>query len=154
MKAIRIEAFGNPSAAFGAVAQVVEAEQVAEAAAWSAVTPQAAGEVFNVANGETTLTRNFCPFIDSGWVAIGTGEDRREKLVRLTEAWAAGYGRHARPGSRPQAASSRASLLPFPTSPGWPTRRKVWHNPYMYIIIVCNSPVRGHGAQRCARTKL
>jgi hypothetical protein len=47
MKAIRIEAFGNPSAAFGAVAQVVDAEQVAEAAAWSAVTPQAAGEVFN-----------------------------------------------------------------------------------------------------------
>src|SRR5258707_10632763 len=35
---------------------------------------------------ETTLTRNLRPLIDSGWVAIGTGEDRREKLVRLTEA--------------------------------------------------------------------
>jgi DNA-binding MarR family transcriptional regulator len=38
---------------------------------------------------ETTLTRNLRPLIDSGWVAIGTGEDRREKLVRLTEAGAA-----------------------------------------------------------------
>jgi DNA-binding MarR family transcriptional regulator len=38
---------------------------------------------------ETTLTRNLRPLIDSGWVAIGSGEDRREKLVRLTEAGAA-----------------------------------------------------------------
>src|SRR5258708_31402483 len=38
---------------------------------------------------ETTLTRNLRPLIDSGWVAISTGEDRREKLVRLTEAGAA-----------------------------------------------------------------
>jgi DNA-binding MarR family transcriptional regulator len=37
---------------------------------------------------ETTLTRNLRPLIDSGWVAIDTGEDRREKLVRLTEAGA------------------------------------------------------------------
>jgi DNA-binding MarR family transcriptional regulator len=33
---------------------------------------------------ETTLTRNLRPLIDAGWVAIGAGEDRREKLVRLT----------------------------------------------------------------------
>jgi DNA-binding MarR family transcriptional regulator len=38
---------------------------------------------------ETTLTRNLRPLIDSGWVAFSTGEDRREKLVRLTEAGAA-----------------------------------------------------------------
>jgi DNA-binding MarR family transcriptional regulator len=38
---------------------------------------------------ETTLTRNLRPLIDAGWVAIGTGQDRREKLVRLTEAGAA-----------------------------------------------------------------
>jgi DNA-binding MarR family transcriptional regulator len=38
---------------------------------------------------ETTLTRNLRPLIDAGWVAVGTGEDRREKLVRLTEAGAA-----------------------------------------------------------------
>ena len=45
---------------------------------------------------ETTLTRNLRPLIDSGWVAIGTGEDRRETLVRLTEAGAAKL-RRARP---------------------------------------------------------
>ena len=38
---------------------------------------------------ETTLTRNLRPLIDAGWVAVRTGEDRREKLVRLTEAGAA-----------------------------------------------------------------
>jgi hypothetical protein len=84
VKAIRIEAFGNPAGAFGAMTQAVDAEQLAEAAAWWAVTPQAAGEVLNVANGATTLTRNLCPLIDSGWVAVGTREDRRQKLVRLT----------------------------------------------------------------------
>ena len=38
---------------------------------------------------ETTLTRNLRPLIDAGWVAIRPGEDRREKLVRLTEDGAA-----------------------------------------------------------------
>jgi DNA-binding MarR family transcriptional regulator len=38
---------------------------------------------------ETTLTRNLRPLIDAGWVAIETGEDRREKLVRLTDGGAA-----------------------------------------------------------------
>ena len=45
---------------------------------------------------ETTLTRNLRPLIHSGWVAIGTGDDRREKPVRLTEAGAAKL-RQARP---------------------------------------------------------
>jgi DNA-binding MarR family transcriptional regulator len=34
---------------------------------------------------ETTLTRNLRPLMDAGWVAIGCGEDRREKYVSLTE---------------------------------------------------------------------
>jgi DNA-binding MarR family transcriptional regulator len=38
---------------------------------------------------ETTLTRNLRPLIDAGWVAIRPGEDRREKLVRLTDVGAA-----------------------------------------------------------------
>jgi DNA-binding MarR family transcriptional regulator len=38
---------------------------------------------------ETTLTRNLRPLIDAGWVAIRAGEDRREKLIRLTDAGAA-----------------------------------------------------------------
>jgi DNA-binding MarR family transcriptional regulator len=35
---------------------------------------------------ETTLTRNLRPLIDSGWVAVGSGKDRREKLVTITAA--------------------------------------------------------------------
>jgi DNA-binding MarR family transcriptional regulator len=38
---------------------------------------------------ETTLTRNLRLLIDAGWVAIDAGQDRREKLVRLTEVGAA-----------------------------------------------------------------
>jgi DNA-binding MarR family transcriptional regulator len=38
---------------------------------------------------ETTLTRKLRPLIDPGWVSIRPGEDRREKLVRLTDAGAA-----------------------------------------------------------------
>jgi DNA-binding MarR family transcriptional regulator len=38
---------------------------------------------------ETTLTRNLRLLIDAGWAAIQPGEDRREKLVRLTEGGAA-----------------------------------------------------------------
>jgi DNA-binding MarR family transcriptional regulator len=38
---------------------------------------------------ETTLTRNLRPLIDAGWVAVSPGEDRREKLVRLTKGGAA-----------------------------------------------------------------
>jgi DNA-binding MarR family transcriptional regulator len=45
---------------------------------------------------ETTLTRNLRPLIDAGWVAISPGEDRREKLVRLTGDGAAKL-REARP---------------------------------------------------------
>jgi DNA-binding MarR family transcriptional regulator len=35
---------------------------------------------------ETTLTRNLRPLIHAGWVAIRPGEDRREKLIQLTDA--------------------------------------------------------------------
>jgi DNA-binding MarR family transcriptional regulator len=35
---------------------------------------------------ETTLTRNLAPLVKHGWVALRPGADRREKLVRITEA--------------------------------------------------------------------
>src|SRR4029077_17483383 len=38
---------------------------------------------------ETTLTRNLRPLIDAGWVAVRPGDDRREKLVCLTDPGAA-----------------------------------------------------------------
>jgi DNA-binding MarR family transcriptional regulator len=33
---------------------------------------------------ETTLTRNLRPLVDAGWVAVRTGEDRREKWLTIT----------------------------------------------------------------------
>jgi DNA-binding MarR family transcriptional regulator len=33
---------------------------------------------------ETTLTRNLRPLVDAGWVAVRTGEDRREKWLKIT----------------------------------------------------------------------
>src|SRR6266478_5606363 len=32
----------------------------------------------------TTLTRNLRPLVDAGWVAVRTGEDRREKWLTIT----------------------------------------------------------------------
>jgi DNA-binding MarR family transcriptional regulator len=33
---------------------------------------------------ETTLTRNLRPLVDASWVAVRTGEDRREKWLQIT----------------------------------------------------------------------
>ena len=62
---------------------------------------------------ETTLTRNPRPLIDSAWVAVATGEDRREKLIRLTDAGAAKL-REARPAWE-RAQERMRSLLPKTT---------------------------------------
>jgi len=35
---------------------------------------------------ETTLTRNLRPLVDARWVAVRSGDDRREKLVTITKA--------------------------------------------------------------------
>jgi DNA-binding MarR family transcriptional regulator len=35
---------------------------------------------------ETTPTRNLRPLVDAGWIAIRSGDDRREKLVAITKA--------------------------------------------------------------------
>ena len=35
---------------------------------------------------ETTLTRNLRPLLDSRWIAVRSGDDRREKLVTITKA--------------------------------------------------------------------
>src|SRR6476659_7421598 len=35
---------------------------------------------------ETTLTRNLRPLVDAGWIAIRSGDDRRERLVMITAA--------------------------------------------------------------------
>jgi nucleoside-diphosphate-sugar epimerase len=64
--------FPGTATAFGALTQVVDAEQLAEAAAWSAVTPKAAGEVLNVANGDPTRWSHLWPaFADYFGVPAG-----------------------------------------------------------------------------------
>src|SRR5262245_11413833 len=42
------------------------------------------GELFHL--DDTTLTRNIRPLISHGWVSVRSGEDRREKMVAITEA--------------------------------------------------------------------
>jgi DNA-binding MarR family transcriptional regulator len=38
---------------------------------------------------ETTLTRNLRPLVKAGWIAVRSGDDRREKLVTITQAGSA-----------------------------------------------------------------
>ena len=59
---------------------------------------------------QTTLSRNLRPLIDAGWVVIRPGEDRREKLVSLTDAGAAKL-QEARPAWE-RAQQQMRSLLP------------------------------------------
>lgn len=64
--------FPGTATAFGAMTQIVDAEQLAEAAAWSAVAPRAACEVFNVANGDPTRWSQLWPaFADYFGVSAG-----------------------------------------------------------------------------------
>jgi DNA-binding MarR family transcriptional regulator len=45
---------------------------------------------------ETSLTRSLRPLVDAGWIAVRTGEDRREKWFRITADGVAKLG-EARP---------------------------------------------------------
>jgi nucleoside-diphosphate-sugar epimerase len=90
--------FPGSAAAFGAMTQVVDAEQLAEAAAWSAVTPQAAGEVFNVANGDPTRWSQLWPAI-ADYFGVPAGGPRpiplssfMPELAPLWKEMAAKYG--------------------------------------------------------------
>jgi len=67
---------------------------------------------------ETTLTRPLRPLIDSGWVTVATGDDRREKLIRLTKASTAKLREALSAWEREQ------ERLLFPTSLARPTRHE------------------------------
>jgi hypothetical protein len=68
---LRLDVPGT-AAAIGAMTQIVDAGQLAEAAAWAATAPQAAGEVFNVANGDPTRWSHLWPaFADYFGVPAG-----------------------------------------------------------------------------------
>ena len=62
---------------------------------------------------ETTLTRNLRPLLDAGWISVHHGDDRREKLVTLTEAGAATLVKAQPAWERAQARMQ--SLLPKAT---------------------------------------
>jgi DNA-binding MarR family transcriptional regulator len=59
---------------------------------------------------ETTLTRNLRPLVAAGWVSVRPGEDRREKLVRITVAGTAKLA-EARPAWE-RAQARMQALLP------------------------------------------
>ena len=59
---------------------------------------------------ETTLTRNLRPLVAAGWVSVRSGDDRREKLVRITEAGTAKLA-EARPAWE-RAQARMQALLP------------------------------------------
>jgi DNA-binding MarR family transcriptional regulator len=59
---------------------------------------------------ETTLTRNLRPLVKAGWIAVRSGEDRREKLVTITEAGIAKLA-EARPAWK-RAQARMQALLP------------------------------------------
>jgi DNA-binding MarR family transcriptional regulator len=59
---------------------------------------------------ETTLTRNLRPLVGAGWIAARCGDDRRERMVTITEAGTAKLA-EARPAWQRAQAGMRA-LLP------------------------------------------
>jgi DNA-binding MarR family transcriptional regulator len=59
---------------------------------------------------ETTLTRNLRPLVDAGWVAVRTGQDRREKWFKITRSGLAKLA-EARPAWA-RAQRTMKSLLP------------------------------------------
>jgi DNA-binding MarR family transcriptional regulator len=59
---------------------------------------------------ETTLTRNLRPLLDARWVAVHSGDDRREKLVAITKAGTAKLA-EARPAWE-RAQTRMQALLP------------------------------------------
>jgi DNA-binding MarR family transcriptional regulator len=62
---------------------------------------------------ETTLTRNLRPLLDARWIAIRSGDDRREKLVTITKA---GTAKLAEAGPAWERAQARMrALLPEDT---------------------------------------
>jgi DNA-binding MarR family transcriptional regulator len=83
---------------------------------------RAAGEVRQrdlggvTVHDETTLTRNLRPLVEAGWVAVRTGEDRREKWLKITAGGVAKLERAHPAWERAQ--ERMRSLLP----------EGAWHN--------------------------
>ncbi len=65
---------------------------------------------------ETTLTRNLRPLVDAGWVAVRTGDDRREKWFKITDGGVAKV-EQARPAWE-RAQARMQTLVPEETRQG------------------------------------
>ena len=62
---------------------------------------------------ETTLTRNLRPLVNARWIAVRSGDDRREKLITITKA---GTAKLAEAGPAWEQAQARMqALLPADT---------------------------------------
>lgn len=90
--------FPGSAAAFEAMTQIVDAEQVAAAALWAAETPEAAGEIFNISNGDPTRWSQLWPGFATDF-GVPMGGPRPIPLVgfmaeyaSLWEAMATKYG--------------------------------------------------------------
>ena len=57
---------------------------------------------------ETTLTRNLRPLVDARWVAVRTGDDRREKWLKIT---AGGVAKLEEAGPAWERAQARMQVL-------------------------------------------
>lgn len=80
--------FPGSAAAFEAMTQIVDAEQVAAAALWAAETPQAAGEVFNISNGDPTRWSQLWPIFAADF-AVPMGGPRPLPLPAFMAEYAA-----------------------------------------------------------------
>ncbi|MBN9409671.1 MAG: NAD-dependent epimerase/dehydratase family protein [Burkholderiales bacterium] len=79
--------FPGPAAAWQALHHLADASQIAEAAAWAAVSPAAAGEIFNVANGDPGRWCHLWPAIAAHF-DVAAGDPLPVPLTQLAEAMA------------------------------------------------------------------
>ena len=71
---------------------------------------------------ETTLTRNLRPLVEAHWLAVQTGDDRREKLVKITKAGNSKLTERPRPGNGRNRHANAAASRNMAGPPGSPSR--------------------------------
>lgn len=83
--------FPGSDRAYRAMHQIADADQIAAAAAWAAQTPAAAGEAFNIANGDPFRWERIWPEI-AGFFGLAAGEPRMlplaDAMPAQAELWA------------------------------------------------------------------
>ena len=77
---------------------------------------------------ETTLTRNLRPLLDARWIAVCSGDDRREKLVTITKAGTAKLAEARAAWERRSAAAGGAARGDMAGPPGDPPGDRAAHH--------------------------